>query len=139
NGSPTLSSVVCTRQGTWDGTPRGRATVATNGSLVGYYAYVYRVLYIPQDRPGTDWDPDIEVRVHNLTARYIYAVNGTPPVAAPVFTVPDRVFTFQLPTNPQVRRQPNGGLACLGGTYTISPLVVGFGTLQHQWYNDGAA
>ncbi len=138
-GEQTLTAISGSRAGIYDGQPLGRATIGPGGERVGEYASIYRFLYVPQAHPGRDWNPEISVTVRNLGARYIYAVNGTTPVAAPVTPLPDRTFTFQVPAAPVVLREPEGGERCPGRSITLAPTIAGLGPLSYQWFKNGEA
>ncbi len=137
DGRPTLTSLVNSRIGLWDGVARGAALPNGSGELVGAFAEVYRFVYVPPVRSGRDYEPSVTVSVQNLGARYIYAVSGTVPVGAAVYPLADRTVSFDTVIGPVVWREPVGGAVCAGGSVTLAPRIVGLRPMTFQWFKDG--
>jgi len=138
-GRTTITSLVNSRLGLWDGVPRGWATLNGSEGLAGEFASIYRWVYVPAGRTGREYEPTATLTVRDLSARYVYAVNGQTPVGAAVCPVPDQVFSFETVIGPVVWREPLGGVVCAGGRIELSPRIVGLRPMAFQWYKDGEA
>ncbi|MGQ0628068.1 MAG: hypothetical protein ACT4PL_08215 [Phycisphaerales bacterium] len=98
-GAPFVTDISGSRSGSFAGALGVATESVPGGPLVGEYAEVYRLVYVPREGlTGAGLlSRTVTVTVRNLSVRYIHTVNGSSLSVSPVLGLADRTFSFTIP------------------------------------------